>query len=107
MVFGSLDGGEDGEHNGLGFVGISKILVMHEDIVVGRKTFNRVELYESLHNGMVMHVDGLGTLSTHIFSLEIFNTMCRIFYTSHSCLTPWQQSLYFLLVSIAAVGYPK
>ena len=41
MEFGSVNGGDDGEHSGVGFVDISKIFVMQVSIF-----FRRISLIE-------------------------------------------------------------
>ena len=40
-TFGSLDGGEDGEYNGVGFVEISEIFVSQDAILFGREPLDR------------------------------------------------------------------
>ena len=42
MEFGSLDGGEDGEHHGVGFVKISKISVTQIAFFFGTESFDRI-----------------------------------------------------------------
>ena len=39
-----VDGGEDGKHNGIGFVDISKILAMEDASFYRTESFNRVYL---------------------------------------------------------------
>ena len=41
MEFGSVDGGHDGEYNGVGFVGISRIFAMQDDYVNGTASFDK------------------------------------------------------------------
>ena len=41
MEYGLLDGGEDGEHNGLGFCVISRTFAMQDAIFFGTKLFDR------------------------------------------------------------------
>ncbi len=40
---GSIDGGEDGEHNSVGFVAISKIFVTQDQFFDGVASFDRVK----------------------------------------------------------------
>ena len=42
MEFGSLDSREDGEHTDVGFVEISKILVMRGALFIGTELFDRI-----------------------------------------------------------------
>ncbi len=42
MEFGSLDGGEDSEYNGAGFMGISTIFAMHDAFFFGILLFNKL-----------------------------------------------------------------
>ena len=42
MLFGSLDGGDDGEYNGNGLVQISKIFTKQDDFFNGVILFDRV-----------------------------------------------------------------
>ena len=42
MEFGSLDDGEDGEHNDVGFVEISKILTLQNAFPYGAVSFDKV-----------------------------------------------------------------
>ncbi len=41
MKFGSLNGGEDDEHTGIGCVEISKIFEMHDTIFIRTELFGR------------------------------------------------------------------
>ena len=40
MGFGSLNGGEDGEHTGVSFVEISKIFPTHDEFFIGMTPFD-------------------------------------------------------------------
>ena len=42
MKFGSLDGGDNVEHNGVGFAEISEIFAMREAFFFGKKSFDNV-----------------------------------------------------------------
>ena len=48
MEFGSLDGGEDGEHNGVDFVEISKMSAMQDAFFIETEPFDRVRHQRSV-----------------------------------------------------------